>query len=109
MAEHGRRDYSLLVYSSDNGRSLQQLSQSGHGVEGALPFLLRAIPPMPSLVILRNLSSQIGPQMYVPDRHLYGLVPQALIDEYVFWTSTAPLQPAPEGHVCAPAQAHAAL
>jgi len=39
------------------------------------------------LVITRNLSTSSGIQQYLPDRLLYGLIPEALIDEYVFWQS----------------------
>ena len=85
VLEHGRRYYSSLVYSSCPGRSLQQLAGSGNGVMGALPFLLRPTTPMPSLVITRSLSAAIGQQVFVPGRHLYGLIPQALIEEVSFF------------------------
>jgi hypothetical protein len=42
--------------------------------------------PHPSLCITRNLTSlSDGLQTYVPHRFLRGLLPDALLEEYVFW------------------------
>src|SRR5690348_8614270 len=42
--------------------------------------------PQSSLVITRNLSvTDDATQLYVPVRYLLGLLPAALLDNYVFW------------------------
>jgi len=51
---------------------------------------MRPILPMPSLIITRNITNKLGPQTYVPERHLAGLIPQALVDEYIFWLGSPP-------------------
>jgi hypothetical protein len=38
-----------------------------------------------SLVIRRNLSARMGQQTLIPERLLRGLIPDALLDDYVFW------------------------
>ena len=40
-----------------------------------------------SLVVSRNLSEAQGRQQFVPARHLRGLLPAALLEEYAFWQS----------------------
>jgi hypothetical protein len=43
-------------------------------------------PSSPSLVITRNLTSRRdGTQHYIPCRFLKGLLPSALVDQYLFW------------------------
>ena len=41
-----------------------------------------------SLVITRNLSSTLGIQTFIPQRHLNGLLPDALLRRYMFWQGT---------------------
>ena len=38
-----------------------------------------------SLVVTRHLTASQGPQQFVPARHLRGLIPAAILRDYVFW------------------------
>ena len=85
IVQYGRRDYASLVYSTDAGRAYRQLVDTSLGAQGVRAHLLRPVPRLPSLLITRNLNVDMGRQMYVPDRLLYGVIPEALIEEYIFW------------------------
>jgi hypothetical protein len=92
MVEHGRRHFRVLEYVSD-------LSTSPHEVQRGEPYPDRVggilslssgvpmttIDPAPSLVITRALNSELGTQTFIPGRFLAGLLPSALIDNFIFW------------------------
>ena len=99
VVEHGRRFYRTLVFASDASRCMH--SDGGLALEaaprtesdakaGACPSLsvgdaARPAPPQPSLVVSRHLHADLGEQAYIPKRFLFGLLPGALLDQYVFW------------------------
>ena len=96
VVEHGRRFYRSLVWSSDARHTLHDMLpvhpydvswsvmdrySAGHGEAHS-----RASFPHESLVITRNLATAAeNTQMYMPTRYLRGLLPEALLDTYVFW------------------------
>jgi hypothetical protein len=90
VVEHGRRFYRTLVYASDVHRCL-----SSH--EGTYnPYTMTCeskggVPPLPpiksSIIITRNLSTDIGRQCFIPSRFLNGLLPECLRAQYDFWQS----------------------
>ena len=43
-----------------------------------------------SLVVTRALSKSTGVQTFLPSRLLAGLVPSALLSDYVFWENEVP-------------------
>ena len=53
-------------------------------------FLLSAVrlgSRVQSLVVTRHISNKLGRQAFVPERHLRGILPQALLQDYSFWRS----------------------
>ena len=85
MEEHGRRFFRRLVFSTDAARCLHHLppklqaSSSASSELGAYIVCSgdastpsSASARLPSLVIRRNLSGQLGNQTLVPARLLYG-------------------------------------
>ena len=94
LVEYGRRWYRSLAYSW-GGSSLHDLplltdadeASGGGACGGHLPCgSLTAYPrPAPSLLITRNLHSNIGVQTFIPDRLLRGVVPDGLLEDYEFW------------------------
>lgn len=101
VIEYGRRFYRTLVYTSDASRSLHcdggaTLLASARTRDDASVDSFAALAcgdasrpalPNPSLVLTRNLHASLGVQTYVPKRLLFGLLPSALIDLYIFWQS----------------------
>ena len=85
VIQYGRRDYASLVFTTDAGRAYRQLVDASLGYDGVRAHLLRPIPRLPSLLVTRNLNVTMGKQLHVPDRLLYGVIPEALIEEYIFW------------------------
>ena len=91
VVEHGRRFYRTLSYTSDVHHCLS----SHEGVYNPLTQTcetkngLNALPDcnIPSLVITRNLSTEIGKQTFIPSRFLDGLLPECLRTQYDFWQS----------------------
>ena len=87
IVEHGRRFHRSLVYSSDENLCLGQAGPEAMSTNGAAA-LMNPVPPAFSLVIKRNITKSLGLQTYLPSEFLRGLVPQALLDKYVFWQNT---------------------
>jgi len=97
IEEHGRRLYKRLVFSTDAARCFHHLTPmlqpSPNSTEigawavsagdAAAPSSLTE--KKSSLVIRRNLSGKLGPQMFIPERLLHGILPDALLDDYTFW------------------------
>lgn len=98
VIEHGRRLYRTLVFSSNprycfhNLESKLVVSQETSGgniapsYEAGNPVCF--YKPSPSLVITRTLTSATGgqsTQTFVPGRHLHGLLPAVLVQQYQFW------------------------
>jgi hypothetical protein len=101
VVEHGRQLYRTLIFSSDWRYSLHDMPWIHSltkptevldrycAAEGSPPdsFAFQ-IPTKPkhSLIVLRNLgNSSTDQQTYIPNRFLRGLLPQPLINEYMFW------------------------
>ncbi len=84
VIEHGRRFHRSLVYSSDENLCLGDAGPKGSGAAA----LMKAIPPAYSLVIKRHITRSLGLQTYLPSEFLQGLLPQALLEKYVFWQNT---------------------
>ena len=99
VVEHGRRWYRTLVWCSDSrwsltdlpsiypeDRSWMEMDRYACGNKG-----VHAEPSHPhtSLIITRNFTTLAEKtQMYVPQRFLKGLLPDALLDDFVFWQET---------------------
>ena len=97
VVEHGRLHYRSLVYSSDARFSLHDMKpkltlarewnadqyrpryESG---DARVDFKYDT-----SLVITRSLDSTRGVETFIPARLLYGLLPTALLEQYLFWQS----------------------
>jgi hypothetical protein len=89
VVSHGRRFYRTLVASSDNIFCLHDMPCTLF-LQGETPKFVagdprKMVPPKPSLVITRNLTKNLGTQMFIPNRLLHGLLPAALLEAYVFW------------------------
>ena len=90
VVEHGRRWYRELVYCSSDGMSLHDMQISAKQFDGVEPRFVggdlsgrrRASR---SLVITRNLSVASGLETFIPTRFLTGILPDGLIDGYIFW------------------------
>lgn len=102
VEEHGRRFYRRLVFATHASHSLhcmrpllqavQASSSSSSSDAGAMGGWVvsggdagEASQKAASLVIRRNLSARMGQQTLIPERLLRGLIPDALLDDYVFW------------------------
>ncbi len=85
VIEHGRRYYRSLVYSSSESTCLASCNPLATSGARAL---MRPIPPAFSLVIKRHVTKALGLQTYLPSQFLYGLLPHALLDKYVFWQNS---------------------
>ena len=95
VVEHGRRWVRELVYTSDTARCYGD-PIAGGGFTGSVAILPRphwqsgeiATPSAagPSLVISRAVSPDSpDSQICVPTRHLNGVLPAALISNFLFW------------------------
>ena len=88
----GRRWRRALVFASNASWCLADVDPDG---EPSLKdpnerFLLSAVrlgSRVQSLVVTRHISSKLGRQAFVPERHLRGIIPQALLQDYSFWRS----------------------
>jgi hypothetical protein len=87
VLEHGRRYHRTLVYSSDPGRCLHQMPPMYGTAQERFGSVMihHGTRPRKSLVITRNLNQETGLQTFIPSRFLMGLVPEALLDQYMFW------------------------
>ncbi len=99
IEEHGRRYFRYCVFTTDTKWCLTDMKPTHadtatwtafHRFSASLGHsYLKPSYPHPSLTITRNLSSLAdGLQVYVPNRFLRGLIPDAILDEYVFWQET---------------------
>lgn len=96
VIEHGRRFFRTQVYSSDASFSLHQMPPVLVRDEGAGKRRSYRLAsgnvfdgdwPAPSLVVSRNVCSDMGRQRYIPRRMLYGTIPDCLLEDYSFWQS----------------------
>jgi hypothetical protein len=92
VVEYGRRLMRVLEYSSNLTTCLHEIQKGDPYPDrvGGILSLSAGVPmttvlPAPSLLVTRALTSDIGTQTYVPPRFLSGLLPSALVDDYVFW------------------------
>ena len=81
ILEHGRRMYRSLVYASHSSCSLHETPD----VKSGMAELLRPLPPRLTLVIKRNLTRELGIQTFIPRRFLAGILPDSLLQRYIFW------------------------
>jgi Ca2+-binding EF-hand superfamily protein len=108
VESHGRRFMRSLVFTSSPPHSLHCLATS-MVVSEAEERLLHAqgadsssarrhstllvcagradvlAPPRSNVVVVRKRSAEIGPEQHLPSRHLYGLLPTALLEQYTMW------------------------
>jgi Ca2+-binding EF-hand superfamily protein len=112
VESHGRRFERTLVFTSSPPYSLHCLPASmvvseaeerllhanGHDAATArrhstlLVCAGRAdsfVPPRSNVVVVRKRTAEIGPEQHLPSRHLYGLLPTALLEQYVMWQATS--------------------
>ena len=99
VVEYGRRFYRSLVWSSDSRYTLTDLPPVWLPDASWMQPDRYAITddrkhadasyPHPSLIITRNFTTLADKmQVYVPSRFLKGLLPDGLLDEYMFWQET---------------------
>jgi hypothetical protein len=116
VVEFGRRFYRSLVYSSDATFCLHADLPASLTAHSAQPMLSAGDPKVetkakPSLVITRNLTKTMGIaiclslslsrthspnpkivlsglQTYIPTHLMSGLLPSALLDDYMFWQNS---------------------
>ncbi len=97
LQEHGRRHFRQLVYSSNAGESLHDmplvLVDNSKGPFGGKPPAWEAgratgSDSKQSLVIMRALTNATGLETYIPKHLLDGLIPAALLEDYVFWQNS---------------------
>ena len=99
VVEYGRRFYRSLVWSSDSRYTLTDLPPVWQPDASWMQPDRYAITddrkhadasyPHPSLIITRNFTTLADKmQVYVPARFLKGLLPDGLLDEYMFWQET---------------------
>ena len=103
VVEHGRKWVRELVYTSDTARCYGD-PVAGGGFTGDVVLQPRphwtsgdptvGATPSATLVISRQAvlgaadSGAGAGQIYVPSRHLTGLLPEALLKQFLFWRST---------------------
>lgn len=93
VVEYGRRHLRVLEYTSDMSTCLHEVRGEPYPdrVGGILAMSagvpMTSVAQASSLLVTRALNSELGTQTYVPPRFLAGLVPSALVDNYVFWQS----------------------
>ncbi|KAF4705627.1 hypothetical protein FOZ62_029252, partial [Perkinsus olseni] len=97
---HGRQPYRRLVWCSDESASFggridgdapasvlddRALVMGGKLSAYAGPREVPDVVPQESLVITRSISDERGVEKFVPRRFLRGLLPEQLLDKYMFW------------------------
>jgi len=95
IVEHGRVHYRSLVYSSDARFCLHDMEPrltlaQEWNVDQFRPRYESGDPRTEfeyeeSLVITRSLDTLKGTETFIPARLLYGLLPTALLETYLFW------------------------
>jgi len=92
VESYGRRWRRSLVFASNASFCLADIDPDGEPLltDPNERFLLSAArlgSRAPSLVVTRLLHGAVGRESFVPARHLRGLLPAALLEEYQFWRS----------------------
>jgi hypothetical protein len=92
VESYGRRFRRALVFASQAAWCLADIDPDGHPAlsDSGERYLLSAArlgAAASSLVVSRHLNENQGRQQFVPARHLRGLLPAALLEEYAFWQS----------------------
>ena len=90
VESYGRRWRRALVFASAAAWCLADIDPDGHPAleDPSERYLLSAArlgAAASSLVISRHLTDTQGRQQFVPARHLRGLIPAAILRDYVFW------------------------
>ena len=90
VESYGRRWRRALVFASAAAWCLADIDPDGHPAleDPSERYLLSAArlgAAQSSLVVSRHLTEKQGRQRFVPARHLRGLIPAAILREYVFW------------------------
>jgi len=94
VESYGRRWRRSLVFASNASFCLADIDPDGEPLltDQNERFLLSAArlgSRAPSLVVTRLLNGAVGRESFVPERHLRGLLPAALLGQYQFWRSEA--------------------
>ena len=92
VESYGRQWRRSLVFASNASFCLADIDPDGQPIltDENERFLLSAArlgSRAPSLVVTRLINGLIGRESFVPMRHLRGLLPQVLLDQYQFWRS----------------------
>ena len=92
VESYGRQWRRSLVFASNASFCLADIDPDGQPIltDENERFLLSAArlgSRAPSLVVTRLINGLIGRESFVPMRHLSGLLPQVLLDQYQFWRS----------------------
>ena len=92
VESYGRRWRRSLVFASNASFCLADIDPDGQPIltDENERFLLSAArlgSRAPSLVVTRLLNGFVGRESFVPVRHLRGLLPQVLLEQYQFWRS----------------------
>ena len=107
VVQHGRRFYRTLVFVSDARFSYADSGQRsapcvwtaaiGRGGGPALVAQVpvgnaraEATPPVCSVIVARELSRNMGRQVFMPRRFLRGLLPAVLVDANQWWQQVEP-------------------
>lgn len=91
VKEYGRRHLRTLEYTSNMSLCLHEVSGEPYpdriggvlAMSGGIP--MTTLSPEPSLIITRALNSEMGTQTLIPSRFIAGLIPDCLVEKYVFW------------------------
>lgn len=91
ITEWGRRYFRTIVYTNSSSLCLHDFTAKLiYRGKAAIPCLIGGDPRRywtgrTSLLVLRNLNLEIGPQLQIPERLLRGVVPHAILEKYIFW------------------------
>lgn len=92
IVEYGRRHMRVLTYTTNISLCTHEITESEPYPDrvGGILSLSAGVPmtevmPAASLLVTRALNAELGAQTYVPPRFVAGILPSALVDEYVFW------------------------
>lgn len=121
LVEYGRRWFRSLVFVSDDSFCLHRLmprrlrAMTRRGSHGRTPYQAgdasHVTPPLPSVIVSRTLTANLGPQTFMPPRLLRGLLPAVLLQQYDLWQNADDSLSgyAKQGHELDPAFAHTQL
>jgi hypothetical protein len=91
VVEYGRRMFRVLEYTSNMSLCLHEVQGDPYPdrIAGILSMSIgipmTTVGSKESLMISRNLSKNVGNQVFIPKRYLYGILPTALVEHYSFW------------------------